>query len=140
MTLLVDTSGLYAALNPAQHAHAACAASLRAHPGVAVLSPFVLAELDYLVLTEGGVERELALLDEVAGGAYELAAMSRADVGEAEQVIARHRDLGLGVADASLVVLADRYDTHEILTLDHRHFRVVSAPDGRPFRLLPADG
>lgn len=28
----------------------------------------------------------------------------------------------------------------EVLTLDHRHCRVVTAPDGRPFRLLPADG
>lgn len=66
--------------------------------------------------------------------------MNRADVGEAALVIARHRGLGLGVADASLVVLAGRYDTHEILTLDHRHFRVVTAPDGRPFHLLPTDG
>lgn len=140
MTLLLDTSGLYAALNPAQRSHAACAQVLRSHTGLLVLSPFVLAELDYLVLTEGGVDRELALLAEVAGGAYELASVSADEVGEAQQVAARHRDLALGLADASLVVLAARYQTDEVLTLDHRHFRVVAAPGGHPFRLLPADG
>jgi predicted nucleic acid-binding protein len=54
-------------------------------------------------------------------------------------VIDGYRDLQLGLADASLVVLAERYRIVDILTLDERHFRAVSGPDGRPFRLLPAD-
>jgi predicted nucleic acid-binding protein len=62
------------------------------------------------------------------------------DVGEAQHIAARHRDLALGLADASLVVLAARYHTDEVLTVDHRHFRVVAAPGGHPFRVLPADG
>jgi hypothetical protein len=35
-------------------------------------------------------------------------------------------------------VLAHRYNTSEVLTLDERHFRVLPAPGG-PFRVLPAD-
>ena len=49
-------------------------------------------------------------------------------------------DLGLGMTDASLVVLATRYGTRDILTLDHRHFRQLVALQGGRFRLLPADG
>ena len=45
----------------------------------------------------------------------------------------------LGLADASIAVLAERYACSDVLTLDQRHFRVVQGPDGRPFRLLPAD-
>jgi predicted nucleic acid-binding protein len=54
-------------------------------------------------------------------------------------VLEQYSDLGLGLADASLVVLADRHDVLEILTLDERHFRALRGPHGRPFRLLPAD-
>ena len=44
----------------------------------------------------------------------------------------------IGLADASVVVLAERYSCASVLTLDERHFRVLLA-NGRPFRLLPAD-
>jgi predicted nucleic acid-binding protein len=54
-------------------------------------------------------------------------------------VIQRHRDLGISLADASIVVLADRHATRDVLTLDERHFRVLQATR-KPFRLLPADG
>lgn len=45
----------------------------------------------------------------------------------------------MGLADASLVVLAHRYGTDRLLTLDERHFRVLRTREGQPFRLLPAD-
>jgi predicted nucleic acid-binding protein len=50
----------------------------------------------------------------------------------------RHRDLGVGLAPASIVVLAGRYGTDRVLTLDERRFRALRTPDGRPFVLLPA--
>ena len=50
----------------------------------------------------------------------------------------RCEDLSIGLADASLVVLATRYDVTDLLTLDERHFRAIWGPHGRPFRLLPA--
>ena len=45
----------------------------------------------------------------------------------------------IGLADASIVVLANRYDTDRVLTLDERHFRALRTLDGKPFTLLPAD-
>ena len=50
-----------------------------------------------------------------------------------------HRDLALGLADASIVVLAVRYGIWDVLTLDERHFRALRGPDGQVFRVLPAD-
>ncbi|HVR29179.1 MAG TPA: PIN domain-containing protein [Thermoanaerobaculia bacterium] len=137
--LLVDTSGLLAALYPDQRAHEACARVLREAPGPFVLSPFVLAELDYLVWKVAGVEAELELLSEVARGAYDLAPFAAADVEEARAVVDRFRDLCIGLADASLVVLARRLEVRDLLTLDERHFRVLSGCDDLPFRILPAD-
>lgn len=51
----------------------------------------------------------------------------------------RYDSLSIGLADASnVVVLANSHDTLDALTLDERHFRVLSGPVDRPFRLLPA--
>ena len=79
------------------------------------------------------------MLDELAPSAYSLAPFNRRDVALARKVISRCQDMRLGFADASLVVLADRYQTDAILTLDQRYFRAVTGLSGRPFRLLPAD-
>jgi predicted nucleic acid-binding protein len=51
------------------------------------------------------------------------------------EIIARYDDQAIGVTDASLVVLADRYETTSILTLDYRHFRVVKPLAGGSFTL-----
>lgn len=139
MTLLLDTSGMFAAFDPLQRGHTACAEVLAATQEALVLSPFVLAELDYMILTHGTVDQELALLASVGAGAYDLAPMTAADVARAHELAARHRDLEIGLADASIVVLSQRYDTADVLTLDQRHFRVLEAAGGRPFRILPAD-
>lgn len=72
-------------------------------------------------------------------GAYRLEPFSAADVVEARRVIERYADLDLGLADASNIVLAVRHGTLDVLPLDERHFRTVTRPDGRPFRLLSAD-
>lgn len=50
-----------------------------------------------------------------------------------------HADPGIGLADASLVVLAARAGTRSLLTLDERHFRALSPRQGGAFVLLPAD-
>ena len=136
--MIVDTSLLLAAFVPDQRMHAECAQVLRTVRPL-VLSPLVLAELDYLTARIAGVDAELTLLAELSSGAYELASFGLDDMVRARSVVERYQDLPLGLTDASLVVLADRYDTDTIGTLDERHFRVVRSLSGRPLRILPAD-
>jgi len=104
-----------------------------------LLSPFVLAELDYLIETRVGQEAELALLDEVIRGAYELAPFTAEDIAQAKRILERFDDLQIGLADASVVVLAFRHRTLDLLCTDERHFRALRGPGGKPFRLLPYD-
>lgn len=137
--IILDTSGLLAAIDGSQRHHRAAAAALRRSTGPLLLSPFVLAELDDLLSTRVSSSAAQALLGQVADGAYRLESMDAVDVALAGDVIARYEDLELGLTDASLVVLAARHDVRDILTLDERHFRAVVDARGRPFRLLPAD-
>ena len=135
---MLDTSGLLAALDSAQRRHSESAASLAAATPPLLVSPFVLAELDYLLATRVSETARMSLLGEIARGAYELQPFSGADVRSAAAVIKRHADLAISLADASIVVLAARHKTQDVLTLDERHFRVLSA-NRKPLRLLPAD-
>lgn len=137
--LIVDTSGLLAAIDSDQRQHARSREVLETSEGPFLLSPFALAELDYLLATRVGQRQQLALLEEVGRGAFRLESFSGSDVKAAASVLDRYADLNLGLADASNVVIADRYGATDILTLDERHFRTVVGDSGDPFRLLPAD-
>jgi hypothetical protein len=134
--IIADTSGLLAFFNRREPAHDRVRRAIEATDDVLVVSPYVVAELDYLVGTRLGVDAELTMLDELAGGAYELATLGADDVRACAAVIGRYREQQLGVTDASLVVLAARYGTRTILTLDRRHFNVLRPLDGGRFKLL----
>lgn len=137
--IILDTSGLLAALDASQRHHAAAVAALKAADPPWVLSPFVLAELDYLLATRVGESAERALLSEVGRGVYRLESFQMEDIAAAERVIAKYAALEIGLADASIVILAGRYGVRDLLTLDERHFRAIRGPGSRPFRIMPAD-
>lgn len=137
--ILVDTSAALQLASSTGSRHDDVLRVVERLDGPFLLSPFVLAELDYMLIERHGQERQLALLAQVVEGAYELAEFGRADVEAASRVMERYRDLGVGLADASIVVLAERHGTADLLSFDHRHFRTMSGPGGRPFRMLPDD-
>ncbi len=136
--ILIDTGGVAAAVDPRQ-AHHAAAAQVLIQPQRRILSPFVLAELDYLITANAGQDQALRLLADVARGVYQLEPFGPADIAAAVTVIEQYADLRLGLADASIVVLANHYQCVDVLTLDQRHFRTVRGPGGKSFRLLPFD-
>jgi predicted nucleic acid-binding protein len=134
---IADTSGLLALFNRTEAEHQAVRQLVDEIDHPLVVSPYVVAELDYLVATRVGMDAELAVLEELAGGAYELAHFDADDLARGSEVIARYRDQSIGIADASIVVLAHRFRTREILTLDHRHFGILRPLSGGRFKLLP---
>jgi uncharacterized protein len=137
--ILLDTSGLLSAIDGSHRHHEAARRALASAPPPWVLSPFVLAELDYLLATRVGQAAERALLAEIGRGVYRLESLDTDEIAAAERLIGRYAKLEIGLADASLVVLAHRYGVRDLLTLDERHFRALRGPGGRPFRLLPTD-
>jgi predicted nucleic acid-binding protein len=137
--IVLDTGGLYAALDANETLHGRAVAALVSATPPRVLSPFVLAELDYLVAQRVGHQTQMALIDEVARGAYQLEPFSPEDVGHARRIMERYADLRIGLADASVVVVANRHRMLDLLCTDERHFRALRGHAGKPFRLLPLD-
>jgi predicted nucleic acid-binding protein len=136
---VLDTGGLYAAIDANEKLHGRSVAALSAARPPRVISPFVLAELDYLVGSRVGHEAQLSLVDEVVRGAYRLEPFDSEDMDRAKRVMERYADLRIGLADASVVVLAQRHRTLDLLCTDERHFRALRGSGGKAFRLLPYD-
>lgn len=139
--IICDTSGLLAAYDREEPDGPAVRKLLDAETGTLIVSPFVLAELDYMLLTRAGVQAELALLSDLADDVYQVADFTAQDAGRVAKLAQRHADLKLGIADAHSMILAapERYGTTRVLTFDQKHFRAVKPPQGGVFTVLPTD-
>jgi predicted nucleic acid-binding protein len=139
VALVVDAGALYAQADRDDPGHEAVRAILEAERETLVTTELAVAEADYLILDRLGPDVELAFLDDLGEGTFVVECLDRAQLRRARDVVARHRDLRLGLADASLIVLAERYATRRILTFDERAFRAVPPLQGGAFTILPAD-
>jgi predicted nucleic acid-binding protein len=139
MALIVDAGALYRQADAAEPRHAAIADILRSELETLVTSELAVAEADYLILDRLGLDVELAFLDDLAEGTYVVECLDRDDLRRAREIVGRYADLQIGLAGASLVVLAARHRTRRILTFDERAFRAIEPIQGGAFTVLPAD-
>ena len=124
--ILLDTSGILAALFEDQRHHQECAQVLREAKGPLILSPFVLADACAVMRRVPGAEQ--LFLEEVARRAYELAAFNLVDIDAASRIVARQN---VGLTTASIFVLAESSGCRRVLTLRKNGFP-------SRFRILPA--
>ncbi len=133
--VLVDTGPLVALFDPSDTEHERCKqalARLRRHRRITSLS--VLTEAIYLLGFSCRAQR--ALLAFVAAGAVEIADFNAAQVSRAAALMERFESLPMDFADATLVVLAEYFQTTTVFTLDRRDFSVYRL-GRRAFRLIP---
>jgi predicted nucleic acid-binding protein len=139
VALIVDAGALYAQVDAEEPRHEAVTRVLVAEREALVTTELAVVEADYLILTRLGVGVEHAFLEDLAMGAYFVECLTRDELRTAREVVERYRGLRLGLADASLVVLAHRYGTRRILTFDERAFQSVALLQGGSFTVLPAN-
>lgn len=139
MTLILDAAPLVA-LADAKESQLEALRKIRAEEdGSLVLPAPVAAEVDYLLGVRFGEAARRAFLSDLAAQRYDVACLEASDYRAVTEFDARYADLGLGLADCSIVVLAERYETRRLLSFDERHFRTVAPLQGGSFELLPAD-
>lgn len=135
--MIVDTSALLAFFDSSEPAHDVVAKAIESTNEPLVVSPFVVAELDYIVLTRHGSRAEALVLDELSSGSWELATFDIARFTTASSIVKQYADIPIGITDASNIVLADAYQTRTIATLDRKHFSILRLPDGTAPALVP---
>jgi predicted nucleic acid-binding protein len=135
--MIVDTSALLAYFHPKEPSHPQVAALFGEVAEPLIVSPLVLAELDYLVLSRLGARAEAQVLRAVLGPAWEIAQVTRSQLTRAADIVELYADQPIGLTDAVNVALAESFSTRRIATLDHRHFGVLRFADGTPVEILP---
>ena len=138
--LVCDTSGLVALADAGDPDHAAVAEAFAVADGPFLLSSLVVAEVDYLLRRRCGAQAAHIFAEDVAAGAYSLVQLTTDDLAACTDLDRRYGQLGLRLAAAHLVVIAQAHKTANLLTLDLKHFRAVKPLwGGKAFRILPAD-
>jgi uncharacterized protein len=116
-------------VNRRDEAHA-LAAELVARLGRNLVVPEpVIVEVDQLARARVGAHAARLFLAALDAGEHEVAYLSPGILRRAIEIDRRHGDLDLGLADASVMTLAERRGL-PILTFDFEHFRATRPPHG----------
>jgi uncharacterized protein len=137
--LIVDASAMFAQADRDDPAHDTVRAVMRLQVAPLITSQVAVAEADYLILDRLGADSWLAFLADLEAGTFVADGLTTADLTTVRALARRYRDLNLGLAGISLVLLARRHGTRHLLTLDERAFRAVTPLQGGSFTILPAD-
>ena len=86
-----------------------------------------------------GADAALDFLESVEVGSFTLVALSSEDLARCRELILQYRGLSLGLADATVVVTAERLKVQRVFTVDQRHFRAIQPRGLGHFIILPAD-
>ena len=133
--LIADTSGIIALLDRDDRHHQAAVEAIKQH--LVYVPVTVLPEVDYLATKYLGERVARAFLEDINQQKFSLLPFESVDLTKATPIMARYRDLPLGLVDASLLVLAERYSIDQILTLDRRHFNLIQSDKVTYFTILP---
>lgn len=137
MITLVDSGPVVAAADPADPRCHEVRQHLVAAPGPLVVPAPVTVEVDHLLGVRVGHRARRRFMADLAAERFLVGCLTPSEHAAALAVDERYADLSLGLADASLVVLARRFDTRRLLTFDHRDLRAVTPLQGGTFELLP---
>lgn len=136
-TVVADTGALYALMDRSDAWHARVVAwwEQNRHPVIVPVS--VLPEVAYLLQTRIGAAAELAFIRAVSAGEFTVEPIESDDIERAAEVMEAYADFPLGFVDASLIAIAERFETLELLTTDRRHFSAVRPRHARGFHVVP---
>jgi predicted nucleic acid-binding protein len=135
--LIVDAGPLYAASATRDSNHARCVKLLSEAPGPLLVPELVVTEVSYLLSDRIGAHAELAFARAIAQDELVVEPVLDSEWERVAELMEQYLDLPLGMADASLIALAERHKATTVATLDHRHLGVVRPRHVASFTLLP---
>ncbi|MBA3487997.1 MAG: PIN domain-containing protein [Longispora sp.] len=135
--LIVDTGPLVAYLNKNDSDHQACAQLLESRTDELLVTPYAVTEACYMLSKFVSPDAEINLIEAIAAGDLTQVDILGSDLVRIAQIMRQYRGFPLGIADASAVAIAERYNLTEVATLDQRHFRAVTPQHMNAFVLLP---
>jgi uncharacterized protein len=139
MAVVCDTGAVFALYDADDVHHAACKRLVGSERGPLFLPVVLLAEIDYLLTSRLGIEAAVEFVESIEAGAFTLVGLLPQDVVRCRELMVQYRGLPLGIADASVVAIAERLPIQRVFTVDQRHFRPITPRGLGHFIILPAD-
>lgn len=137
MALILDTGPLYASLDRSDADHWACRRLIEEATEPLIVPSPVLVEVDYWIHTRLHVGVFVALLDDIAAGAYSLVDPRAEDYRRIRDLCDRYADADIGFVDAAVMAIVERLNESKLATLDHRHFALLRPRHVDALYLLP---
>jgi predicted nucleic acid-binding protein len=135
--MLVDSSGVLAALDAGEPDHEDVLAAIEADERPLRITDFVIAEVDFLILKRLGPAAEQRFLEQINEGIFRRETVTDDDVLRATEIIEQFEEHRFGITDATIMALSERLGISEVLTLDARHFTVFRDRRGKALTILP---
>ena len=135
--ILTDAGPLIALLDRRESFHQICVDCLAELTGPMLTTWPAFTEAMHLLGDAGGWVAQAALWSLEAEGDLEIAAQSLEDRRRMSALMEKYHDRPMDLADASLVVLAEKRGLRDIFTLDHADFRIYRLHRRQSFRLWP---
>ena len=137
MPLVVDTGVLVSSADRSEARHDASARVLREHAGDLAVPGPVVAETAWFIESRLGPAAESKFLELISQGEIDVIDLTMADYQRCITLIDTYADMGLGLVDASVVVVAENLGVSVIATHNQRDFRVVKPVHLDAFTLIP---
>jgi hypothetical protein len=136
--ILADTGFWLALANLRDRHHPAAKRALSAIDEPLVTTWPVMTETCHLLVARLGEASSRAFVDSAARGAFEIFELSQDHLPRIGELMLRYAKLPMDLADASLVILAERLGTGRILSTDQRDFGAYRWKNRKPFQNLLA--
>ena len=133
--VLIDTGPMVALFSREDANHGRCVAAAGLLPAPFLTCWPVITEAVYFLRKRP--DAITRILEGFAGGLFSLLALDSEDLPTIAEIMTRYQSLGLQLADASLIHLAEREGIQTVFTLDRRDFSVVRLKRTQQFKLIP---
>jgi predicted nucleic acid-binding protein len=137
LALILDTGPVFASLDRRDAAHASSRRLLESAREPLVIPAPVLVEVDQLVSRWLGPQILVALLDDIADGAYVIEDLTPSDHVRVRELCDKYADSDIGFVDAAVLAIVERLREPKLATLDRRHFGVMRPRHVDALELLP---
>lgn len=135
-TVIADTGFVVALLNQRDNRHQDVVPIYTQRSQI-ILPQTVLAEVAYLIGRDVGIIPVAAFLKGISASRFQLTALNDRDVNRTAEILETYADSRIDFVDATVMSIAERYQSVVILTLDQRDFRLFRPQHCLSFELLP---
>ena len=102
-----------------------------------LLPQTVFAEVAYLVGCSVGINKVAAFLKGLSKSRFQLISLTEVDVIRVAEILEEYQDSRIDFVDATVMAIAERFNTNIILTLDQRDFRLFRPKHCQNFDIFP---